>query len=213
MERISVFRLSLAIAVFSFVVYMIPGMFGAPLKALSGYLPPITSQDFVLGNATVTASQPTAEKGNAYGLHLPHNLEGYFTLTEGLKAAQETGKPVFLDITGHGCVNCREMESRVWSEPQVLSILREEYVIVALYTDDKQKLEQKDWITTSSGEVLKTLGRANSDIARERFGVNAQPNYILLDPLGEQLIPARGYDLSIPGFIEFLKKGLEAYHK
>ena len=105
------------------------------------------------------------------------------------------------------------MESRVWSDPQVLSILREEYVIVALYTDDKQKLEQKDWITTSSGEVLKTLGRANSYIARERFGVNAQPNYILLDPLGEQLIPARGYALSIPGFIEFLKKGLEEYHK
>ena len=99
------------------------------------------------------------------------------------------------------------------SDPQVLSILREEYVIVALYTDDKQKLEQKDWITTSSGEVLKTLGRANSYIARERFGVNAQPNYILLDPLGEQLIPARGYDLSIPGFIEFLKKGLETYYK
>lgn len=212
-EKISVFRLSLAIAVFSFVVYMIPGMFGAPLKALSGYLPPITSQDFVLGNATVGTSPQTAGKEDRYGLHFPHKLEGYFNLEDGLKAAKKANKPVFLDITGHGCVNCREMESRVWSDPQVLSILREEYVIVALYTDDKQKLEQKDWITTSSGEVLKTLGRANSYIARERFGVNAQPNYILLDPLGEQLIPARGYDLSIPGFIEFLKKGLEAYHK
>ncbi|MGN1046749.1 MAG: protein-disulfide reductase DsbD family protein [Candidatus Cryptobacteroides sp.] len=212
-EHISVFRLTLAIGVFSFVVYMVPGMFGAPLKALSGYLPPITSQDFVLGNATVTSQAPTQEQGKTYGLHLPHNLEGYFTLEEGLKAAREAGKPVFLDITGHGCVNCREMESRVWSDPKVLSILRNDYIIVALYTDDKQKLDEKDWVTTSGGEVLKTLGRANSYIARERFGVNAQPNYILLDPLGEQLIPARGYDLSVPGFIEFLNKGLETYRK
>ncbi|MGN0188759.1 MAG: thioredoxin family protein, partial [Candidatus Cryptobacteroides sp.] len=212
-EHISVFRLTLAIAVFSFVVYMVPGMFGAPLKALSGYLPPITSQDFVLGNATVTSPAQTQDKGNTYGLHLPHNLEGYFTLEEGLRAAKEADKPVFLDITGHGCVNCREMESRVWSDPQVLSILRNEYVLVALYTDDKQKLEPKDWITTSNGEVLKTLGRANSYLARERFGVNAQPNYIILDPLGEQIIPARGYDLSVPGFVEFLNKGLETYRK
>ena len=212
-EHISVFRLTLAIAAFSFVVYMIPGMFGAPLKALSGYLPPITSQDFVLSSNTVATRAKTDVQENTYGLHLPHGLEGYFTLEEGLRAAKEAGKPVFLDITGHGCVNCREMESRVWSDPQVLSILRNDYIIVALYTDDKQKLDEKDWVTTSNGEVLKTIGRANSYIARERFGVNAQPNYILLDPLGEQLIPARGYDLSVPGFIEFLKKGLETYRK
>ena len=215
-EHISVKRLALAIAAFSFVVYMIPGMFGAPLKALSGYLPPITTQDFVLGQNTAPAQNGSAPAGSdqggksaGYGLHLPLGLSGYFDLDEGLAAARKAGKPVFVDITGHGCVNCREMESRVWSDPRVLEILQNDYIIVALYTDDKQKLDEKDWVTTANGDVLKDLGRVNSYIARTRFGVNAQPNYVLLSPEGEMLAPVRGYDLSIPGFIEFLKSGLE----
>lgn len=212
-EHLTVKRLALAIASFAFVVYMIPGMFGAPLKALSGYLPPITTQDFVLGQATANTaasdSGNTGSRSDRYGLHLPLGLNGYFDLEEGLEAAKKAGKPVFVDITGHGCVNCREMESRVWSDPQVLDILRNEYVIVALYTDDKQRLDKEDWITTPNGDVLKDLGRVNSYIARTRFGVNAQPNYVLLSPEGELLAPVRGYDLSIPGFVEFLKSGLE----
>ncbi len=211
-EHVSVKRLALAIASFAFVVYMIPGMFGAPLKALSGYLPPISTQDFVLGQgAANTAQLQGPEKGSKsaeYGLHLPHGLQGYFDLEEGIEAAKETGKPLFVDITGHGCVNCREMESRVWSDPQVLEILRNEYIIVALYTDDKQKVAEEDWVTTPSGDILKELGRINSHIARTRFGVNAQPNYILMDADGKLLAPVRGYDLSIPGFVEFLKSGL-----
>ena len=195
-----------AIAVFAFVVYMIPGLFGAPLKALSGYLPPMTSQDFVLGSAP--AANTETQQESEYGLHLPLGLTGYFDLEEGLAAAKEAGKPVFVDITGHGCVNCREMESRVWSDPQVLDILRNDYVIVALYTDDKGRLKEEDWVTTEDGKVLKHIGRANSYIARTRFGVNAQPNYILLSPDGEMLAPVRGYDLSIPGFVEFLNSGL-----
>ena len=213
-EHLSVTRLALAIAVFSFVVYMIPGMFGAPLKALSGYLPPLTTQDFVIGSgssAQVQAGNSAgAEKENRFDLHLPLGLEGYFTIEEGLAAAKEAGKPVFVDITGHGCVNCREMESRVWSDPQVLDILRNEYVIVALYTDDKTRLDKDEWVETENGDILKDLGRVNSYIARTRFGVNAQPNYVLLSPDGELLAPVRGYDLSIPGFIEFLESGLES---
>ena len=213
-EHLSVTRLALAIAVFSFVVYMIPGMFGAPLKALSGYLPPLTTQDFVIGSGSSAQVQAGgsagAEKENRFDLHLPLGLEGYFTIEEGLAAAKEAGKPVFVDITGHGCVNCREMESRVWSDPQVLDILRNEYVIVALYTDDKTRLEKDEWVETENGDILKDLGRVNSYIARTRFGVNAQPNYVLLSPDGELLAPVRGYDLSIPGFIEFLKSGLES---
>ena len=210
-EHLTVKRLAAAIAVFSFVVYMIPGMFGAPLKALSGYLPPITTQDFVLGGNTSTAPVAAAvsETGKKYDLHLPLGLAGYFNLEEGLEAARASGKPVFVDITGHGCVNCREMESRVWSDPGVLDILRNDYVIVALYTDDKSRLAEEDWVTTESGDVLKHMGRANSYIVRTRFGVNAQPNYVLLSPEGELLAPVRGYDLSIPGFIEFLKGGLD----
>ena len=212
LEHISVKRLALAIAVFSFVVYMIPGMFGAPLKALSGYLPPLSSQDFVLGSGTVSQAGKAShdvESTGRFDLHLPLGLEGYFTIEEGLAAAKETGKPVFVDITGHGCVNCREMEARVWSDPQVLDILRNEYIIVALYTDDKTRLEKEEWIETGNGDVLKDLGRVNSYIARTRFGVNAQPNYVLLSPDGELLAPVRGYDLSIPGFVEFLKSGLK----
>ena len=191
-------------------------MFGAPLKALSGYLPPITTQDFVLGSNTVSAagqSQASDTGANKYDLHLPLGLSGYFSLEEGLAAAKEAGKPVFVDITGHGCVNCREMESRVWSDPQVLEILMNDYIVVALYTDDKMKLDEEDWVTTESGDVLKEMGRANSYIVRTMFGVNAQPNYVLLSPEGELLGPVRGYDLSIPGFVDFLESGLENFGK
>ncbi len=213
-ETIGVPRLALSIAVFSFVVYLIPGMWGAPLKALSGYLPPITTQDFVLGaqgTANTVSMVSDQSRENRYNLELPLGLSGYFTLEDGMKAAQKEGKPMFVDVTGHGCVNCREMEARVWSDPRVLKILKEKYIIVALYNDDKQKLDQSDWVTDAqTGKVYKDLGRANSYIARTRWGVNAQPNYILLSPSGEQLVPVRGYDLSVDGFIAFLQSGLDA---
>ncbi len=243
-EHVSVPRLGLAVAVFTFVVYMIPGMWGAPLKALSGYLPPMETQDFVVYNYADSPSASVASTGSAtgmmlgsvtepaevtsvgengaltgsatgastygqkYDLKMPLGLTGYFTLEEGLTAAKAQGKPVFVDITGHGCVNCREMEQRVWSDPRVLNILRNEYVLVALYVDDKTKLEEKDWLTTPEGKTLKQIGRVNSYIARARFGVNAQPNYALLDADGNQLVPVRGYNLSVEGFIEFLNSGL-----
>ena len=228
-EHISVPRLTLAITVFAFVVYLIPGMWGAPLNKLSGYLPPMTTQDFVIGqnNAVATSNvccatdnntcttNATPEKsafGQKYGLHLPLGLHGYFTLEEGLEAAKKVEKPVFVDVTGHGCVNCREMESRVWSDPQVLKMLKEDFVIVALYTDDKTRLAEEDRVTDAqTGKVYKDLGRANSYIARTLWNVNAQPNYVLLSPSGEMLVPVRGYDLSIDGFIEFLQSGLDAY--
>ena len=212
LEYISVTRLALAVGVFSFVVYMIPGMWGAPLKALSGYLPPMHTQDFVAGRYAEPQSGSAETAGVKYGdiLHLPHGLTGYFDLDEALEAAKRENKPLFVDITGHGCVNCREMEARVWSDPSVLAILNRDYIVTALYTDDKMTLPKEEWLTTETGDVLKTLGRVNSYIARTRFGVNAQPNYILLAPDGRQLAPARGYDLSIEGFVDFLNGGLEA---
>ena len=197
-KHIGITRLALAITVFSFVVYMIPGMFGAPLKALSGYLPPMETQDFVLGNYSNDTSENSI-------ISMPHGLTGYDSIEAGIQAAKGSGKRVFVDITGHGCVNCREMEARVWSDPQVLQKLREDFVIVALYTDDKVKLPESKWITTPEGKVLKDVGRVNSYIARTRFGVNAQPNYIILDANGNILAGPRGYDLSVQGFLEFLK--------
>lgn len=216
--HISVPRLTLSIVVFSFVVYMIPGMFGAPLKALSGYMPPISSQDFVLtagSGSYQVADVPAQQEGNKYDfLHLPHGLQGYFDLDEALAAAKKAGKPVFVDVTGHGCVNCREMESRVWSAPAVLEKLRNDFVVVALYVDDKYKLAKEDWVTDeTTGDVYKDLGRANSYIARSKWNVNAQPNYVLLSPDGEMLVPVRGYDLSVEGFVDFLQSGLDAYSK
>jgi len=209
-------RLALTIAVFAFVVYLIPGMWGAPLKALSGYLPPLTSQDFVITQsaAVVQPSATNAETGKPkYGdfLHLPHGLEGFFDLKEAEAYAAKVNKPLFIDFTGHGCVNCREMEARVWADPAVLSILRNDYVIVALYTDDKKELPESDWITTDTGKVLKTLGKINSYYALKRFGVNAQPYYVLQGRNGKVLVEPRGYDLDAVAFAAFLRSGLAAY--
>ena len=221
---VGVGRLTLAIIVFSFVVYMIPGMWGAPLKALSGYLPPLTTQDFVLGQHTAAVPTGTSASGShalltvegkqpKYSdfLHLPHGLEGFFDLKEAEAYAAKVGKPLFIDFTGHGCVNCREMEARVWSDPQVLDILRNDYVIVALYSDDKKVLPESEWVTTDAGKVLKGLGKINSYYALKTYGVNAQPYYVLQGADGRPLVAPRGYDLSVEGFVEFLQSGLAAY--
>ena len=218
MKHLSVGRLALAIGVFTFVVYMIPGMWGAPLKALSGYLPPLSSQDFVIGqhSASAPASNGEASLDNAkYSdfLHLPHGLKGFFDMKEAEAYAEKVGKPIFIDFTGHGCVNCREMEARVWSDATVQQILRDEYVIVALYTDDKMQLPESDWVVTESGKTLKSLGKVNANYALTRFGVNAQPYYVLQGKNGAILGEPRGYDLSVDGFVEFLRKGVEEYKK
>ena len=214
--HIGVGRLALAIGVFSFVVYLIPGMWGAPLSKLSGYLPPLSSQDFVL-NANVAAPQTSDVATNnstaKYSdvLHLPHGLNGFFDLGEAEEYAAKVGKPIFIDFTGHGCVNCREMEARVWSDPAVLELLRNEYVICALYTDDKMPLPESDWVTTESGKTLKSLGKVNAHYALTRFGVNAQPYYVLQGTGQEVLVEPRGYDLDVAAFADFLRKGVEAY--
>ena len=217
-KHIGIGRLALAIGVFSFVVYMIPGMWGAPLKALSGYLPPLSSQDFVIekySSAPATDGTSNASTGAKYSdiLHLPHGLNGFFDMKEAEAHAAKVDKPIFIDFTGHGCVNCREMEARVWADPTVQQILRDEYVIVALYTDDKMTLPKSDWVTTDSGKVLKTLGKVNANYALTRFGVNAQPYYVLQGKKGKVLCDPRGYDLSVEGFVEFLRKGVEEYKK
>ena len=212
-KHIGVFRLFLVIVDFTFVVYMIPGMFGAPLKALSGYLPPIETQDFVIWSkedGSMPVQNLSDVNAGETGLHkLPLGLTGYLSIDEALVEAEKVGKPVFVDISGLACVNCREMEQRVWSDPQVLQLLRDEFVIAVLYTDDKEKLPESEWVTTKNGKVLKDRGRVNAYYVRERFDVSAQPNYVILDPQGNQITPIRGYNLDIDGFVEFLKSGLK----
>ena len=207
-EHLTVKRLAMAIVVFSFVVYMIPGMWGAPLKALSGYLPPMESQDFVIGqNAGAVVSSSDAAVSEEGGMMtIAHGLRAYTSMDEAVAAAQRSGKRIFVDITGHGCVNCREMEARVWSDPEVLRRLREDFVILALYVDDKTKLPESEQVTTDTGRVLKDVGRLNSYIALTRFGVNSQPNYFILDTDGNILKGPRAYDLDIQAYIDFLSE-------
>lgn len=201
LEYLSVKRLVLAIATFAFVVYLIPGMWGAPLKAISGYLPPMETQDFV-GGSYVPAASGGAPQGRT--VTIANGLEAYTNVDDALAAARETGRKVFVDITGHGCVNCREMEARVWTDPEVARRLRDDFVIVALYVDDKTKLPESEWVTNDSGKVLKDVGRVNSYIALKEFGVNSQPNYFILDADGKRLAGPRAYNLDIPAYIDWL---------
>ena len=216
-KYISTFRLFAAIGVFSFVVYMIPGMWGAPLSGLSGYLPPLQSQEFVIGSGSHTTTATTTSNNDItavkYGdfLELPLGLDGFFDLEEAKAYAAKVGKPIFLDWTGHGCVNCREMESRVWSDPTVKAKLANDFVICALYVDDKTKLDESEWVTAANGKQLKTLGKINSAFALEKFGANAQPHYVILDAEGQQLGDARGYDLDVNAFVEWMNKGLSLH--
>ena len=189
-KHVSVFRLTLAIAVFSFVVYLIPGMFGAPLNGISGYIPPMSTQDYQVNGRVENVN---ANRKYADFLHLPHQLEGYFDFDEAVEAAKKQNKPLFIDVTGHACNNCREMETKVWSNDRVLPILRNDFVVCALYVDDNTQVE--------GGR----LGSLNSKFAQDRWSVNAQPAYILLTPDGETVLAGpRGYDTDIDAFVQFL---------
>ena len=218
-QSVGVTRLLLAIVTFSFVVYLLPGMWGAPLRGLSGYLPPLHTQDFVLDAAESPAGNSGGGKaGDAFTvarhsdiLNLPHGLNGFFDYDEALAYARKVHKPLFVDYTGHGCVNCREMEARVWADPQVLQLLRNDFVIVALYSDDKKELPENEWVTAETGRVLKSIGKINAYLAHKRFGINSQPYYMILGPDGEQLAPGRGYNLDVDQFVAFLRQGLRNY--
>ncbi len=216
-KELGVFRLILIIVDFVFVIYMIPGMWGAPLKALSGYLPPQQTLDFNL-NRTITYVDSQIESDICeepkYGdiLELPHDLSGYFDYGQALSCARAQDKPVFVDFTGHGCNNCREMENSVWSDPEVLKMLRDEYVVVALYVDDKTEMAEEDWtVSEKNGKVKKTIGSKNIDFQETRFGANAQPYYVLLDNDGDMLMIPRSYSKDKAAFLSFLKKGLDNY--
>ncbi|HEV7351472.1 cytochrome c biogenesis protein CcdA [Telluribacter sp.] len=215
-ERVSVPRILLAIVTFAFVMYMLPGMWGAPLKSLAGYLPPQSTHDFDLnrrGGASLIRTS-AMEEVPKYGdlFELPHELEGFFDYEQALAYAKKVNKPVFVDFTGHGCVNCREMEARVWSDPAVLQRLREDYVVVALYVDDKTELPESEWYTSKyDGKIKKTIGAQNADLQIVKYNNNAQPHYTLVNHEGELLVPPINYDLSVENFTNFLDRGKSAF--
>lgn len=186
-EKISVGRFLLAAGTLVIAVYMIPGLFGAPLRAFSGILPPITTHDFnivqmIRGN----------QEGGANGLcdqpkyddlfKLPHGLNGYFTLEEAIECAKKQNKPVFVDFTGHSCSNCRKVEENVWSNPAIRKLLEEEFVIASLYTDDRNELPVGEQYITADGKEITTIGEKNFDYQQSKFGTYSQPYYVILNP-------------------------------
>lgn len=215
-ERVGVPRLLLAIVTFTFVIYMLPGMWGAPLKALAGYLPPQATLDFDLSKRVNTATNVSSGVSKKYAdlFHLPHDLDGFFDLKEAQAYAKTVKKPVFIDFTGHGCVNCREMEARVWSDPEVLKRLQNDFVIAALYVDDKTELPEKEWYTSKyDNKEKKTIGAQNADLQIVKYNNNAQPHYCIVDAEGNLLVAPKNYDLNPAHFVEFLESAKAAYKK
>ncbi len=223
LKFISVPRLGLAIVTFSFVLYLVPGLWGAPLKAISAFLPHEARHDFNLpkmisenrGTAANNVQNELCDTPKyADFLHISNNLKAYFDYKQGLACAKKQNKPLFLDFTGHGCANCKKMEAEVWSDPTVLKKLREEFIIVTLYVDDRTELPEEEWITSKiDGKVKKTIGKINADFRMGKFKVNSQPYYIILDHNEELLTEPQAYDLNVQNFVNFLDKGIQAFKK
>ena len=190
--RTSVTRFFMALAAFAFALYMVPGLWGAPCKAVSAFSPPMQTQDFRLGDEAVEA------RFNDYD--------------EGMRYAAAHHMPVMIDFTGYGCVNCRKMEAAVWTDPQVADLMREKYVLITLYVDEKTPLPEKITVQENGADVtLRTIGDRWSYLQRSKFGANAQPFYVLLDNSGHPLTGSYSYNEDIPAYLDFLKKGLQNY--
>ena len=193
-KHVSVPRLFLAIASLSFSVYMIPGLWGAPLKSISAFAPPLYTQDFNLYDQEVHAAFHDYNRGLAY--------------------ARKHNKPVLIDFSGYGCVNCRKMEATVWTDPIVKKMLEEKYVLITLMVDDKEKLRTPITVEENGKSIkLTTVGEKWSFLQRYKFGANAQPYYVIINGEGEPLVAPYGYNESIPRFIRFLHKGLKEFNK
>jgi thiol:disulfide interchange protein DsbD len=172
-------------------------------------LPPLTSQQFKVGGSIALADDTgyALDESVKYAdlLEIPHGIKGYFDYDQALRAAKAAGKPLLIDFTGHGCVNCRKMEENVWVEPEVLRRLKEDFVMVALYIDERLELPETEWYTSEyDGKVKKTLGKQNADFQITRFQNNAQPYYVILDHDEELVAKPRAYDTDVQAFVEFL---------
>jgi thiol:disulfide interchange protein DsbD len=209
----------MAIASFVFAVYLLTGIFGADLKNISSLIPPKSSSAFNFsrdaGNNAKDINNNTFCGPGKYDelFELPLGLKGYFNYNDGIMCAKENNKPIFLDFTGHFCSNCKQMENQVWSESEVLKLLRNEFVIISLYTDDKSKLNEGEWVTSKDGKILKTIGDIHKNFEIEKFNTLATPWYALLDENGEFLVSPRGKDLNPISFAAYLQSGLDAYKK
>jgi len=211
-------RLFLGGAAFVFAFYLIPGLWGAPLKAVSALVPPLSTQDFVTGqesSSSVSDTPKHSKRKYADFLHIPHNIDGFFDYEEALAYAREVKKPLFLDFTGHGCVNCREMEARVWSDQRVLKKLKEDYIVVSLYTDDKTTLPEAEQFDSKVLETrVNTVGKKFKHLQAERFNTISQPYYVLLGTDEKPLVtPPIGVEFDIDKYLQYLDNGLSAFAK
>ena len=213
-DHISVGRLITGLVVLIFTIYLIPGLWGAPLKIISGFPPPLQyseSPDGVgnsKGGNFISNSEGLPE-GAEYG---PHDIVSFHEYEDGLAYAREKNLPVLIDFTGHACVNCRKMEERVWSEPQVLETLKKDVVLVSLYVDDKRKLpENEQYVSETTGKEIKSIGNKWSDFQISRYKANAQPYYVLIDHNEEMLVAPSAYEPDADEYYKWLKKGIENF--
>jgi thiol:disulfide interchange protein DsbD len=212
---ISVPRLFMAIVTLSFAVYLLPGLWGAPLKAISGFLPHMGTQDFNItmqhGSSHASPQRDILKKGSE-NLHCAHEIDCFFDYEQALAIGREENKPVMIDFTGHGCVNCRKMENTVWVDNAVLEVLRNKVILVELYVDDRTELAETH--TTEEGKKLRTVGDKWSEFQSKKFSKQSQPYYVFIDPYTEEVIHGgRAYNEDIPAYLEWLNKGLEMFAK
>ncbi|MGJ1265685.1 protein-disulfide reductase DsbD family protein [Sphingobacterium spiritivorum] len=217
---LSVPRTLIAVIVFSFVMYMVPGLWGAPLKSISAFLPPSATQDFDLTtgiSSGTSAAHDGKVKKYAEIFHergTPKGFDPYYDYAQALETAKEINKPVLIDFTGWNCVNCRKMEANVWTDPRVAKLLKEEFVMAELFVDDKTELAaDEQYVSKFSGKSIKTIGNKNSDFQASAFNSNSQPLYVIVDPNGKVLIPPTGADYNIDNYIKFLQAGLDQFKK
>ncbi|WP_437920201.1 protein-disulfide reductase DsbD family protein [Sphingobacterium sp. LRF_L2] len=217
---LSVPRTIFAIVVFAFVVYLVPGMWGAPLKSISAFLPPSATQDFDLSvaNFGTTASTKASKTKKYYDIFhkrgTPKGFEPYYEYEEGLAAAKEQGKPALIDFTGWNCVNCRKMEANVWTDPQVASLLKNEFVMIELFVDDRTALQpEEQYVSSYSGKKINSIGKKNSDFQAATFNSNSQPQYVIVDTEGNVLLPPSGANYDVESYANYLKQGIESFKK
>ncbi|AFD09097.1 thiol:disulfide interchange protein [Solitalea canadensis DSM 3403] len=219
LHYVSVPRLFLSLTSFAFAIYMIPGLWGAPLKSISAFAPPMGTQDFDLSVLTVGGgsnnnNQASAHTAKKYAgiFHAPHGIDAFFDYEEGLAYAKKVGKPVMVDFTGHSCVNCRKMEANVWSNPDVLQRLKGDYVLISLYVDDRTELpESEQYVSKTTGKKITTVGKKWSDLQASTYNTNSQPYYVLIDHAGKALVQPQAYNPDIQNYVRFLDSGKQAF--
>jgi len=212
MSSLSTPRLVMGMLAMGFTLYLVPGLLGAPLKGISGWLPPQSTQQFDLSSGGAPAAATQSKNRKYAGLfHATDNIDAFYDYDEGLAYAKEVHKPVLLDFTGWSCTNCRKMEASVWSDSDVLKRLKNDYVLISLYVDDRTALDESEKYTSKvSAKAVKTIGQKWSDLQETQFNTNAQPFYVVLDPDGKQAAAPRAFDLDIKAYTDFLDKGIIA---